>query len=396
MRAVFPNKRRGHTLEKGDLLLEKSGGGDLQPVGAVMLYDHGVEAVCSNFIARMTIAPDWNSRFLVYLHAHLYAGRVNTKSIKQTTGIQNIDSMAYLNERVVYPTPPEQRAIAAFLDRKTTHIDAIIAKKERQVELFQEKRAALISHAVTKGLDPTVPMKDSGIEWLGEIPKRWKLVRLKHTGRIIGGFAFKSGDFLANGEVRVIKISNIQHMAIDLENLSYLPESYFTEYEYYSATDGDLIFALTRPIISTGIKASIVRIDEREKILINQRTGIFKPSKRIITKFMYYLVNSNYFVKDFSLRVRATNQPNISTDDIAEITIALPSLDEQERIVEHLDHQILRLDTLVAKARSSIETLREYRTALISAAVTGKIDVREARLETNWSEELERQASQEG
>jgi len=154
VRAVALNDRRSRLLQRGDLLLEKSGGGELQPVGAVVHYDHDNEAVCSNFVARMRVSNTFDPRFLTYLHAHLYSGRVNTRSIKQTTGIQNLDAMAYLDERASCPPFVEQRAIAAFLDRETGRIDALIAKKQRQIELLQEKRAALISHAVTKGLDP--------------------------------------------------------------------------------------------------------------------------------------------------------------------------------------------------------------------------------------------------
>jgi len=153
MRAVTASQRRGRVLEQGNLLLEKSGGGDLQPVGAVMLYDHDAKAVCSNFVARMSVAPDWSSRFLVYLHAHLYAGRVNTRSIKQTTGIQNIDSMAYLNERVTYPTLTEQRAIAAFLNCETKQLDALVKKVQDSIDKLREYRTALISAAVTGKID---------------------------------------------------------------------------------------------------------------------------------------------------------------------------------------------------------------------------------------------------
>lgn len=145
-----------------------------------MHYDHDREAVCSNFVARMPVAAGFDVRFLVYFHAHLYSGRVNTRSIKQTTGIQKLDSDSYLNELGPYPPLDEQRAIAAFLDRETTRIDELIAKKQRLIELLAEKRTALISHAITKGLNPDAPMKDSGIDWLGEIPSHWDVLRLKH------------------------------------------------------------------------------------------------------------------------------------------------------------------------------------------------------------------------
>src|SRR6266481_5309104 len=169
MRSIAEKDRRNRMLEAGDLLLEKSGGGEQQLVGAVVEFNHSFPAVSSNFIARMVASEGVNARFLVYVHSHLYSGRVNYRSIKQTTGIQNLDSQAYLDEPIVYPPIDEQAAIARFLDFKTAQIDPLIAKKQALLGKLAEKRTALISHAVTKGLDPSVPMKDSGVPWLGKI-----------------------------------------------------------------------------------------------------------------------------------------------------------------------------------------------------------------------------------
>ena len=151
LRAIAPRHRIERTLRRGDLLLEKSGGGELQPVGAVVLYDADDEAVCSNFIAQMRVARGFHSRFLSYLHAALYSGGMNIRSIKQTTGIQNLDSQAYLDEMVPLPPLNEQTVVATFLDRETAKIDALIAK-QRLIELLQEKREALISHVINRGM----------------------------------------------------------------------------------------------------------------------------------------------------------------------------------------------------------------------------------------------------
>lgn len=135
----------------------------------------------------MPVAVGYDPRFLTYLHAALYATRINIRSIKQSTGIQNLDSASYLREPIALPEYAEQRAIAAFLDRETAKIDALVAEKERLIELLQEKRAALITRAVTKGLDSNVPMKDSGVEWLGEIPGHWEMKRFRHVTRVNQG-----------------------------------------------------------------------------------------------------------------------------------------------------------------------------------------------------------------
>ncbi len=187
MRSIAEKDRRNRLLEAGDLLLEKSGGGEQQLVGAVVEFNQPFPAVSSNFIARMIARKDISSRFLVYVHSHLYSGRVNIRSIKQTTGIQNLDSQAYLDERIAYPPYDEQEAIARFLDFKAAQIDGLIAKKQILLAKLAEKRTALISHAVTKGLDPSVPMKDSGVEWLGEIPTHWNAKKVKYFATILRG-----------------------------------------------------------------------------------------------------------------------------------------------------------------------------------------------------------------
>ena len=153
LRAIAPHERRRRILKSGDLLLEKSGGGDRQPVGVMMLYDHDLPAVCSNFIARLSVSVGFDPVFLTFLHSTLYAIRLNTRSIKQTTGIQNLDSSAYLGETVSFPPLPEQTAIAAHLDEATAAIDAAIDTARRQTEFMREYRASLIAHVVTGKLD---------------------------------------------------------------------------------------------------------------------------------------------------------------------------------------------------------------------------------------------------
>ncbi len=149
MRAISPSEHQGRMLKPGDLLLEKSGGGDQQKVGVVIFFDHDIEAVCSNFIARVSIKSEFNSEYLVFLHAALYAIGLNQKSIKQTTGIQNLDSTAYFAELVAFPPLPEQTAIAKYLDKVTADIDAAIDRTRRQIELLNEYRTRLIADVVT-------------------------------------------------------------------------------------------------------------------------------------------------------------------------------------------------------------------------------------------------------
>ena len=153
LRSVKPSERSGRILSKGHLLLEKSGGGEQQPVGTVMLYDHDFQAVCSNFVGRIVLRESYDPTYQTYLHATLYAIGVNKRSIKQTTGIQNIDASSYLSELVRVPPPNELAAIVRYLDKATSDIEAAIARARRQIELVQEYRTRLIADVVTGKLD---------------------------------------------------------------------------------------------------------------------------------------------------------------------------------------------------------------------------------------------------
>ncbi len=155
IRNVIDSERAGRVLVQGNLLLEKSGGGECQPVGCVVLYDDPTPAVCSNFVARIQTAPGMDSSFWRYVHAAAYAVRLNTRSIKQTSGIQNLDASQYFDEIAAFPPQTEQTEIATFLGRETAKIDALAAEQQRLMELLKERRTALISAAVTGQIDVT-------------------------------------------------------------------------------------------------------------------------------------------------------------------------------------------------------------------------------------------------
>ena len=135
----------------------------------------------------MSPHPSFSGSYLNYVFSRFYSGNINYCSIKQNTGIQNLDSASYLSEKFGFPSLPEQEKIAAFLDYETAKIDALIEKQQRLIELLKEKRQAVISHAVTKGLNPNAPMKDSGVEWLGEVPAHWNVSRIKNIAQLESG-----------------------------------------------------------------------------------------------------------------------------------------------------------------------------------------------------------------
>lgn len=355
MRSITEKDRRNRLLKDGDLLLEKSGGGEQQLVGAVVEFNQPFPAVTSNFIARMVATDAMNSRFLVYLHSHLYSRRVNFRSIKQTTGIQNLDSQAYLDEPITYPPLDEQQIIARFLDFKTAQIDALIEKKKELLNKLAEKRTALISHFITKGLNPAVRMKDSGVPWLGKIPAHWDAKRLKFCLSIQNGRDYK--DVQATEGYPVYGSGGRFTFA--------------TQYLH----DGEAVLL--------GRKGTIDRplyVNEAFWTVDTMYYAI--PVDGCNGKFAYYcatLIPFNFYSTDTAL-------PSMTQSSLNNHVFAMPPTNEQEEIVIHIDEVNRKIDLQISKITEVIARLTEYRSALITNAVTGKIDVRKSRLQSKTNE----------
>lgn len=356
-RLLKPSEKIDRILQSGDLLLEKSGGGEKQPVGFVVLYNHDEEAVCSNFIARMPIAPQQESRYWNYLNRCYYFVRVNVRSIKQTTGIQNLDSYSYLCEQVPYPPLVEQVAIAAYLDRKTAQIDAVIAKKQRLIELLREERTALISQAVTKGLPPSpdrrgaegeVKMKDSGVAWLGEVPEHWEMKKIKYVADLKSGEGITANLISEKGDYPVYGGNGLRGYCS-----SYSHEGNFVLIGRQGALCGN----------------------------INYAKGKFWASEHAVVATLYPGIELLWFgelLRSMNLNQfsQSAAQPGLAVEYIENLEIPIPSLPEQTAIAAYLDQKITEIDQPIAQNETQIELLREYRTTLISAVVTGKVDVR--------------------
>lgn len=371
MRSIAEKDRRNRLLEAGDLLLEKSGGGEQQLVGAVVEFDQSFPAVSSNFIARMVASDDMNSRFLVYVHSHLYAGRVNYRSIKQTTGIQNLDSQAYLNEPIAYPPFDEQETIARFLDFKTAQIDALIAKNQILLEKLAEKRTALISHAVTKGLDPSVTMEDSGVEWLGTIPFGWTTKRLRFLTTMSGGMtpstsntAYWGGDipWITPKDMKSESLSG----SIDTLTDEAIQDTGITLHESGRVliVVRGMILAHTFPVAINVVSATV---NQDMKAL---STSLNNEYLALLLKGIQPLILSLVEESAHGTKV-------LRTDVFKNIYLPVPPSDIQKEIVEQVGSWLTALDAQKCSVESVIERLQEYRSAVITSAVTGKIDVRD-------------------
>lgn len=285
----------------------------------------------------------------------------------------------FAHERWLPLAPPrEQRAIANFLDRETAKLDALVKKKERLIELLQEKRTAIISQAVTKGLDTNIPLKESGTEWLGKIPVHWEVKRLKQTVPQRPG-AIKTGPFgsqllaseMIEGEVKVYNQENV--IGKDLSyGENYISEAKFEELRAFAVAPGDVLLT-TRGTIGR----CVILPDNAEPGILHPCLMRIQPdSRKLLAKFLTYLIQDSTLVQtQIFLLSNATTIAVIYSETMRNVVVALPPIEEQQRIVDFLDRETAKIDTLIAKVREGIEKLKEYRTALISAAVTGKIDV---------------------
>jgi type I restriction enzyme S subunit len=266
------------------------------------------------------------------------------------------------------PPLAEQAAIAAFLDRETAKIDALVAEQERLIALLKEKRQAVISHAVTKGLNPHAPMKDSGVPWLGEVPAHWDVSPLKRRVAIVGGSTPKSDvDEFWDGDIPWITPADLSRLADFYINdaIRCITDDGLASCGTTMVPAGSVILSTRAPIGSLGIAA----VD----LCTNQGCKALVP-KCVESKFLAYVLS--ICSAQLNVRGRGSTFLELSADELGAFPLPFPSKTEQTAIAAFLDRETAKIDALVAEAQAAITLLQERRAALISAAVTGKIDVR--------------------
>ena len=277
---------------------------------------------------------------------------------------------------VQLPPLDEQRAIAAFLDRETAKINSLIAKKERLVELLQEKRTALISRAVTKGLDPDVPMEDSDFEWLGEIPAHWEVKRMKHlAGKIGSGKTPKGGaEVYVDEGTMLIRSQNVHFGGLRLSDVVYIDSATDAEMAGSRVKEGDVLLNITGASLGRCCPAYL----DGSNANVNQHVCIVRlEQQRDNPSFLAYSVESDSVQNQIFNNENGVSRDALNFEQIGDLVLARPPMVDQRAIVCHLDRELAKLDTLIARVQDAIKHLKELRAALISAAVTGSIDVRE-------------------
>ncbi len=354
------------TLRYGDLLIEKSGGGEKTPVGRTVVYRLNNKALFANFMDCIRLKEnEYNYEFAKYVFYSLYNNGITNLYYNKTTGIQNLSMQKYLREvKLPFPTLIEQGKIADFLDKKCAEIDALHTDIEKQIETFEEYKKSIITEAVTKGLDPDVEMKDSGSVYWKDIPANWKLSDIKYLFEIVKRIAGKEGYDILSVTQKGLKIKDISR------NEGQIAESY-ANYQFVYPTD----FVMNHMDLLTGW------------VDCSKYFGVTSPDYRVFRlkdkrnslNYYKYIMQCCYMDRIFySLGQGVSNlgRWRLQTESFNNFQIPVPPAKEQEQIAKYLDEKCIEIENIILDKQQQLETLKQYKKSLIYEYVTGKKEVK--------------------
>ena len=343
----------------------------LRAIGKV-LPEHEA-AIFSTGFAIVRSSKEITPSFLYYaLLSEYFLSEVEARSNGISYPAINASDLLKIN--IAVPLLEEQIKLTQLLDRETTRIDALVSKKTRFIELLREKRQALITQAVTRGLNPNAKLKDSGVEWLGKVPEHWEVKQIKYLSTLISKGTTPTtinAKFTSEG-VRFIKAENISDGKVLAQPEFYIAEDAHATLARSDLQENDVLVVIAGA--TTG-KSAILN-----KNLLpantNQAVSFIRPTDKRFSKYIDLWLNTNIVKSYVLLNSVQSAQPNLSMEDLGNIPIPFPPLTELLKIIEFLDRETTRIDALISKTQHSINLLKERRAALITAAVTGQIDVR--------------------
>jgi len=362
-------------VPKGALVMALAGQGKTKGMVAQL----GIRTTCNQSMAAIVPNPSTNGRFLYWLLVSQYEQIRNMAGGEQRDGL-NLDILGSI-PCMTLPME-EQCAIADFLDHETAKVDALVTRERTLIDRLREKSTALISRTVTRGLppdaaraaglDPYPKLKPSGIKWLGDVPAHWQVKPLKHAVRFIEGPGIMAADFTDDG-VPLLRIASIVSRIATLDGCNYLSANRVAEkWSHFRVRRGDLLISGSA---STGFCSEVDEITEGAI----PYTGIIiiRPLPRVAEKmFARWFFLSKAFLTQAELARSGSTIQHFGPSHLARMIVPLAAISEQQAIADFLDHETAKIDRMVTKVETVIERLKEYRTALINAAVTGKIDVR--------------------
>ncbi|MEO0776449.1 MAG: restriction endonuclease subunit S [Bacteroidota bacterium] len=357
-------------LREGDVLVTKDSEDPKDiAIPALVMNDYD-NVVCGYHLTRIRpfeeLAGD-------YIFRVFQAKPFNTFFETNAKGVTRygLGTEVFLNFEITHPPLPEQTQIARFLDRKTTQIDAALDQHRQLLQLLREERAALINEAVTKGIDPEVAMKDSGVEWIGEVPGHWEVTAYKRiTTRVVVGIAEAATGAYSDNGTPILRATNVKDGKIR-GSLKFINEELVLKNQSKTLRLNDIL------TVRTGYPGKSAVITEAFDGAQCFTMLISSLKSGQSSEFFNYLLNSSTGEAYFDLTAWGSAQKNISVPILQEMSIAIPPINEQHQIVQHIEARTTRIDREIAATEKEIALLEEYRQALIAEAVTGKIDVRD-------------------
>jgi type I restriction enzyme, S subunit len=363
---------QGYILQDGDLLISRSG-----TVGRAFLYSSQY-GLCSyaGYLVRFVLQSTQSPRYYFYItKSSQFQLWLGTASIEST--INNVNGEKYAN--FLLPNPPlsQQRRIADYLDRETAKLDALIGAKKRLLELLAEKRRSLITQAVTRGLKPDVPMQDSGIESLGNIPAHWNIEHLKyHLFNIEQGWSPQSDNFpAALDEWGVLKVGAVNGWDFNSNENKRIPPELEIPLEY-EIRSGDILVSRANTPELVG-SASLVKEVRSKLILCDKLYRLIPQGNRLLPEYLVFYLRSSSSRFEFERDASgsSSSMQNISQGTLANLWIPIPPVDEQIQMVTYIKNKLSLIEKLETTARQVIALLQERRTSLISTAVTGQLQI---------------------
>ncbi len=367
----------GKILERGDLLLARSGS-----VGTSYIHNQNDSLFYSfaGYLVRFRVKIKNSANFIYYFtKSQPYYDQIKALSIEST--IQNFNGEKFSNMYVPYSIPEDQLLIANFIESKTSKIDSLISKLQKMIELLKEKRQAIITHAVTKGLDPNAPMKDSGIEWIGKIPEHWETHRLKFVSKI----QFSNVDKHSFNEEIPVKLANYT----DVYKNEYITNEMnfmdatatIEEIMKFSLNVGDVLVTKDSETPDDIAIPALVK-STVPNLLCGYHLAQIRPKSEVIDgSFIFYIYANKTFRGKYESEANGITRFGLSQYSFSDTYICFPSLKEQLSISSFLESETSKVDSLISKQQKIIELLKEKRQAVITHAVTGKIDVRDLKID---------------
>ena len=350
-------------IPKGSLVLALAGQGKTKG----MVAQTGIDTTCNQSMAAIVFNEKDFARFIFWWLTSNYQNIRNMAGGDLRDGL-NLEHLG--NIKCPQPTINEAINIASFLDHETAQIDTLIEKQQTLIQLLKEKRQAVISHAVTKGLNPDAPMKDSGVEWLGSVPEHWEVSKLKFESEIID-CRNKTPEYFENGEYFVVRTTNVRHQKLNFNGALYTDKKNFDIWTQRGVPPaGSILFTREAP---TG---EVCLVPEDLKFCMGQRMMNFIAHDESYTNYLFDYLISDCLDRYINSVSHGSTVSHLRVEQVQNIPVLVPPLDEIAQIHNHIEKLKLSFDDIELNAKKGIQLMQERRTALISAAVTGKIDVR--------------------